>query len=236
MKQLTPRPLARLALLTAALVAVVLATPAMAQAQNEEAWSQALLWATQIKLKKQLIEAVESNDLPAVQQAIAAGVDLNDGYPRPLRVAAQNGHADIVRILIAAGADVKNRFPVAALITAVRNGHADIVRILIAAGAFVDEPDSPGYPIHEAVNRGYTDIVRMLLDAGAYPSMMDSNARTPFDLADCAGKTEIAQLIRKYGGLSNPELPRPAGVTPGDTQWWKRCGYELGETRYSNDK
>jgi len=33
----SPRPLARLALLTAALVAVVLATPAMAQVSNEEA-------------------------------------------------------------------------------------------------------------------------------------------------------------------------------------------------------
>jgi len=222
----------RLTILAAALVAMTIPAPAMAQADEEDRQS----WLKQIRLERQIREAINSNNAPAVQQAIAAGADVNYSVRNLLAVAAQNGYTDIVRMLLDAGADVKRRFPVAALISAVRNGHTDIVKMLIDAGAFVDEPDSPGYPIHEAVNRGYTDIVRMLLDAGAYPSMMDSNARTPFDLADCAGKTEIAQLIRKYGGLSNPELPRLAGVTPGDTQWWKRCGYELGETRYSNDK
>jgi len=219
----------------ALMMALVLTTmqPAIAQVANEEVRQS---WLKQIRLERQIREAINSNNAPAVQQAIAAGADVNYSVRNLLAVAAQNGNAAIVRMLLDAGADVKKRFPVAALIEAVRNGHADIVRILLDAGAFVDEPDSPGYPIHEAVNRGYTNIVRMLLDAGAYASMMDSNGRTPFDLADCAGKTEIAQLIRKAGGLSNPELPRPAGVTPGDTQWWKRCGYELNETKYSNDK
>jgi len=91
-----------------------------------------------------------------------------------------------------------------------------------------------------AAQNGHADIVRILLDAGAYVSMTDSNGRTPFDLADCAGKTEIAQLIREAGGLSDPELPRPAGVIyTGDTQWRKRCptaGNELNEMQYSNDE
>ncbi len=213
MIRLSPPPNKFTTLTAVALVAMTLTTmqPAMAQASNEEndPFQQATAWIAQLLLGKQLIEAVESNNLPAVQQAIAAGADVNDGHPLPL-------------------------------IVAVRNGHADIVRILIDAGAFVNESGSPGYPIHEAVNRGYADIVRMLLDAGAYASMMDSNGRTPFDLADCAGKTEIAQLIRKAGGLSDPELPRPAGVIyTGDTQLRKRCptpGNQFNEMQYSNDK
>ena len=54
-----------------------------------------------------------------------------------LMFAAQNGHAEVVRALLAAGADVNaaNKNGVTALMASNQNGHAEVVHTLVTAGA-----------------------------------------------------------------------------------------------------
>ncbi|NIR44211.1 MAG: tetratricopeptide repeat protein [Gemmatimonadetes bacterium] len=74
---------------------------------------------------------------------IAAGADPNqgagsEGYKRtPLMAAAEKGHAEFVRLLIRAGAEVNARLEsgYTALEGAESNGHTEVVKILLEAGA-----------------------------------------------------------------------------------------------------
>ena len=64
-------------------------------------------------------------------------------------IAAQNGHIEIVRLLIAAHADIHketciDRLTVTPLIIAAQNGHTEVVRLLLAEGAEIDKPRNDG--------------------------------------------------------------------------------------------
>ncbi len=98
----------------------------------------------------------EDNDVELVRELIKAGANVNTrcdynnydkvftynsrhGGETPLMVAARGGSAEIVQMLIDAGADVnaqneKNNNQTA-LILATREGHAEVVKVLLAAGA-----------------------------------------------------------------------------------------------------
>ena len=69
----------------------------------------------------------------------------------PLQWAAEEGHTDIVRILLNAGADVKatNYYGGTPLGVAASKGHTDIVQILLEAGAEVNAKNEFGTtPLH----------------------------------------------------------------------------------------
>jgi hypothetical protein len=101
--------------------------------------------------------------------------DLKDTFNRtPLWYAAQNGHEDIVKLLLAAGADVNA--PAAsygegtALQSAAVEGHLEIVEKLLAAGADVNAAAGSVYgltALQEAVVGDHQEIVEKLLAAGA---------------------------------------------------------------------
>ena len=76
-----------------------------------------------------------------------------------------NGNTEIVKILVAAGADVnmKGEFDDTALHSAASSGHIDIVKILLAQGADVndkDNQDRTALMLAEIYN--HDDIVRIL--------------------------------------------------------------------------
>jgi hypothetical protein len=86
----------------------------------------------------------------------------------PLNSAAERGHEALVKVLIAAGADVNKadndvRTP---LYCAARYGHDAVVKVLIAAGADVNKADNDGQtPLSCAA--GHEAVVKMLKAAGA---------------------------------------------------------------------
>ncbi len=134
-----------------------------------------------------------------VQRYIRWGGDVNqvdkDGWT-PLRWAAQKGRTEIVKVLIAAGANVnkeateiigdsrldgctplifaarEGRTEIVKVLTplsiAVLFGHLETVKALIAAGADVNETNLDGEsPLYWAVKKGHTEIVELLKAAGA---------------------------------------------------------------------
>ncbi|CAL8981282.1 hypothetical protein RHODGE_RHODGE_02321 [Rhodoplanes serenus] len=145
-----------------------------------------------------LIAAVHAGDMAALKAALAAGEPIDRRYPivggfddghTALLVAARDGHADMVGVLIDAGADVNVVEPVFGAVPlhkATYNGHLDITRRLAAAkGVNLNyQGPSNGYtPLHDALWHGFADCAAALLDAGARTDLVAWDGKRPVDLA-----------------------------------------------------
>ena len=117
-------------------------------------------------------------DVAGVQTELDKGTDVNakreDGST-PLHGAAEGGHGDIVKLLIAAGADLHaTTVPMLGgggwtpLHSAARQGHRGIVELLIEKGTDVNAMDSSGKSaLHDAALEGHKEIVELLITKGA---------------------------------------------------------------------
>ena len=80
-------------------------------------------------------------------------------------MAISYGHAEIVNVLLNAGANVnaKNNIGYTALEVAIRKGHTEIVNALLKAGADVNAKDSFGMTMLELAKMyGHTEVVKTL--------------------------------------------------------------------------
>ena len=123
--------------------------------------------------------AAVNNDLPMLKLALAGGCDpktITSPYQGTALIAAAHlGHAEVVRVLIAAGAplDHVNNLGWTALIESIVLGnggrnHTDTLDALVRAGANVNLADRAGTtPLRLAKARGYSEMVRILEAAGA---------------------------------------------------------------------
>lgn len=91
---------------------------------------------------EKLLIAAKNGDITAViKQVDDKGADVNakgaDDGLTPLMLAAQNGHAEVVKALLARDADVsaKSNDNGTALSRAEQGSHAEVVKLLKAAGA-----------------------------------------------------------------------------------------------------
>ena len=119
-----------------------------------------------------------------------------------LIMASQEGHTEIVAMLLEKGANVnaKTKDGRRALFLASANGHAEIVAMLLAAGADVNAKDNDGWTaLIVASWYGHTETVAILLQNGA-----DVNAKRNYDgftaliLASKKGHTDIVKLLKQY--------------------------------------
>jgi ankyrin repeat protein len=100
-----------------------------------------------------------------------------DGDP-PLLLAADNARADVVTLLINAGAHVnalKARTGMSALMLACKAGDIRVVQALCAAGANVNAVATNAElstPLFLAASLGFMHIVQLLLDHGANPNLV----------------------------------------------------------------
>jgi len=110
-----------------------------------------------------------------------------------LHLAAAGYRVEIVRILLAAGADpnaARNHRRSSPLHYAADANHwdpdaqADTIAYLISAGADPNALDKSGVgPLHRAVRTRSLPAVRALLDGGANPRLPNGSGSTPHDLA-----------------------------------------------------
>jgi len=123
--------------------------------------------------------AAVANDVPMLRIALEGGGNpkaITSRYDGTALIAAAHlGHAEIVRMLIAAGAplDHVNNLQWTALIESIVLGdggknHTETLRALIDAGANVNISDGSGStPLRLAKNRGYREMIAILEKAGA---------------------------------------------------------------------
>jgi len=115
-----------------------------------------------------------------------------------LMVAAQEGHADVVKVLLErkANVDLSRSDDATPLFIASMQGHPEVVELLIAANATLHLDDEAGIsPLIIACNNGHEQVVRALLAANAPVEQDDPNGRTPLYYACQAGRAEFVRIL-----------------------------------------
>ena len=166
-----------------------------------------------------LLRAVQNGNPAMVRKLLLAGA--TPAYRKPfdlLRVAcaqslmAPDARQEILRLLLAHGADVNHRDESgSAPILVARD--AQTARLLIEHGARVNDVDSRlgMNALHRAVYRRDTALASVLIDAGISVNARDVKGRTPLDCAIAVGDASMVSLLEERGGTRGAgESPRPA--------------------------
>lgn len=143
----------------------------------------------------------------------------------PLANAAEAGHAEIVRMLLAAGADPNHKdwMGKTPLAQAIQEDKADVVRVLLEAGASLESDDDDSL-LSAAVWQGHGQIVDLLLEHGVDPNEQRKNSPPALFWAVGFNKSAIARRLLDAGADPNARMPKgrrvgefdefPPGGTP----------------------
>ena len=142
--------------------------------------------------------AAQENDIQALQQLLADGVDVNCApYGSTiLAIAVIFGSPECVRILISSGADANlTHGRGTPLISALMRSVESIVRLLIDAGAdvnLVNDAEFGQAPLQYAAEFGLQNCLQALIDAGADVNHVNKNGWTA--LMSATARDQLACL------------------------------------------
>jgi len=163
-----------------------------------------------------LLSAIELNDVPAARRVLRKQrLDVNTaddaGFPPITYALRAHGPsaAELVDLLIAAGADVNGRGTDAVatlpLMDAATLRRPDLVKRLLRAGADVGGTRRNGWTaLHFAAVCDDPETAALLLAAGADPDAADDEGDTPLAVALARGSSAAAALLAHRG----PPAPR----------------------------
>ena len=164
----------------------------------------------------ELVEASRLGDVPTVKRLLAAGMNVNqrDGstYQYPALFHALNARQfDTARVLIEAGADLKNLRDrkAYALVWAAEAGDAGIVRLMLKQGVAPNarwEDARYGYfgrlPIEEALEWGRLDVIKELEKAGV-SWQGNTHGAYALSLVGKSGRVDCADYLMSKGADVN---------------------------------
>jgi len=161
---------------------------------------------------EQLHAAARSGDVAEVTRLLDSGVNVDardDLGSTPLLEAAWEGHGEVVRVLLAHGANVNaSRDDATALQYAVLTGRAAIVAQLLKAGARTDVRDRFGATVlHLAAGRGPLDVLTLLLEAHADIEAVDQADHTPLETAIFQNQWKLVPVLLAHGANASRASP-----------------------------
>ncbi|XP_046353562.1 serine/threonine-protein phosphatase 6 regulatory ankyrin repeat subunit B-like isoform X3 [Haliotis rufescens] len=134
----------------------------------------------------------------------------------PLLVASEQGHLEIVKILLKnhARVDVFDEHGKAALHLAGENGHDQVADVLLWHKAFVNAKSKQGFtPLHLAAQNGYNKLVKLLIEThNATIDALSLAKKTPLHMAAQSGQMEVCSTLLKI--KADPNATDERGQTP----------------------
>ncbi|XP_062044994.1 ankyrin repeat and KH domain-containing protein 1 isoform X3 [Lepus europaeus] len=134
---------------------------------------------------------------------IKAGADIELGCSTPLMEASQEGHLELVKYLLTAGANVHATTATGdtALTYACENGHTDVADVLLQAGADLEHESEGGRtPLMKAARAGHLCTVQFLISKGANVNRATANNdHTVVSLACAGGHLAVVELLLAHG-------------------------------------
>jgi ankyrin repeat protein len=161
--------------------------------------------------------AASEGDLSKIARLLADGlIDERDTDGNTaLIIAAENGHLEIVRFLLARGADIEARDKKGsnALCAAAGKGDGTVLSILLESGAEPNCRNDRGYsPLLLAAYSGIQNAVSVLLSHGSDPNLGDHEGLTPLLVAAYKETTESVIALLSAG--ANPNSASKDGKSP----------------------
>ncbi|XP_024083826.1 ankyrin repeat domain-containing protein 50 isoform X1 [Cimex lectularius] len=149
----------------------------------------------------------DHDKLEAALNIDASALEATDRHGQtPLNLAARLGLHNIVKVLLAAGAEVDHADcdGWTALRAAAWGGHTEVVKLVLEAGASVDSCDrDQRTALRAAAWGGHADIVTLLLEANADVNRTDCEGRTALIAAAYMGHAEIVEKLLDYNADIN---------------------------------
>lgn len=151
-------------------------------------------------------KAFENTDEILRLIGLGADLSLTDDYQffawTVLMRAASHNHLEVLKALLAAGADVNFvTDEVSALLVASMNGNAEAVKLLLEAGADANKTVADNSPLLAAASNGDLNTVQVLIETGIAPTLnfADEFGRTPLYRALQGGHVEVVKALLKIG-------------------------------------
>jgi len=160
------------------------------------------------------IQAVKNNRPGEVVALLKRGMDPNTVDPKGqpvLHICAFEGDLDVVKALVAAGADIDKRNAVkeTPIMLAALQGHVKVVDFLLSKEAQINHPGWT--PLLYAATNGRNDVIKILIENHAYIDSSSPNGTTPLMMAVRGGFRETVQLLLDED--ADPLIKNEAGDT-----------------------
>jgi len=138
-------------------------------------------------------------EIPEIKKTVNEGMKARQ-MATPALIASQMGNLEVLKALVAAGADVKQPMVdgTAPIKVAAAHGDPEIIEYLISSGADVNCPNQEGYTaLMAAAVKGNVRAVELLIRKGADVNLKTQAGQDALTIAKTASKNEVIQILTK---------------------------------------
>jgi CDK inhibitor PHO81 len=164
-----------------------------------------------------LVYAVSIGHVKCVRALLTRQIETRNLDRHPLSIACENGHKEIVVLLLASGftceSNTNGEYPIH---HAARNGHSELCELLVSHKGFdIADKFNEWTPLFHAARYGHLACVKSLLQAGANALATDEFNRSPSFYAAWYGHVDVLSTLLAASHGSTSESLRIPGTRQG---------------------